>query len=60
MLAENISEELTDFDLRHFCYGRPIYCYYFRTHDTSVKTQLAENNSLAEIEMESLRATASK
>lgn len=30
MSAENIDEELSDFDLKHFCDGNPIYCYYFR------------------------------
>jgi len=30
MLAENMNGELTDFDLKHFCDGNPVYCYYFR------------------------------
>ena len=30
MSAENIDEELSDFDLKHFCDGNPVYCYYFR------------------------------
>jgi len=30
MLAENMDEELSNFDLKHFCDGNPIYCYYFR------------------------------
>ncbi len=30
MLEAQISEALNDFDLKHFCDGNPIYCYYFR------------------------------
>lgn len=30
MLAENMDAELSEFDLKHFCDGNPIYCYYFR------------------------------
>ena len=30
MLEEDMDEELTLFDLRHFCDGNPVYCYYFR------------------------------
>jgi len=30
MTEEKMDEELTDFDLKHFCEGKPIYCYYFR------------------------------
>jgi len=30
MLAENMDGELSDFDLKHFCDGNPVYCYYFR------------------------------
>lgn len=30
MLEAQISGDLNDFDLRHFCDGNPIYCYYFR------------------------------
>ena len=44
MLDENIDEELSDFDLKHFCHGYPIYCYYFRSLDASVKTQSIDNN----------------
>ena len=30
MLEMNLNGELTDFDIKHFCDGNPIYCYYFR------------------------------
>ncbi len=30
MLAENLGGELSEFDLKHFCDGNPVYCYYFR------------------------------
>jgi hypothetical protein len=30
MLEAQISGELNDFDIKHFCDGNPIYCYYFR------------------------------
>jgi hypothetical protein len=30
MLEHKLEDELTDFDIRHFCDGNPIYCYYFR------------------------------
>ncbi len=31
MSAENLDEELTEFDMKHFCDGNPVYCYYFRS-----------------------------
>lgn len=30
MLEQNMEDELSDFDLKHFCDGNPVYCYYFR------------------------------
>lgn len=30
MLSQDMVDELTDFDLAHFCDGNPVYCYYFR------------------------------
>lgn len=30
MLEAQMSEDLTDFDIEHFCDGDPICCYYFR------------------------------
>jgi len=30
MLELKLKGELTDFDIRHYCTGNPIFCYYFR------------------------------
>lgn len=30
MLEHQLEDEITDFDIKHFCDGNPIYCYYFR------------------------------
>ncbi len=30
MLELKLKGELTDFDVRHYCTGNPIFCYYFR------------------------------
>ena len=30
MLEEKLYEELTDFDIKHYCKGNPINCFYFR------------------------------
>jgi hypothetical protein len=30
MLEANISGDLSDFDVKHFCDGDPNHCYYFR------------------------------
>jgi hypothetical protein len=30
MLEAQVSGELNDFDIKHFCDGDPVYCYYFR------------------------------
>ena len=30
MLEMNIEGDLSDFDLKRFCGGNPVYCYYFR------------------------------
>ena len=30
MLETNMNGDLTDFDLKHFCNGDPVYCYYYR------------------------------
>jgi len=49
MLAENMDGELSDFDLKHFCDGTPIYCYYFRLPALqSTQAQLLESEKLLE------------
>jgi hypothetical protein len=38
MLEASMNADLTDFDIKHFCNGDPIYCYYYRsaiTQDTA-------------------------
>jgi len=30
MLEAQMNGEVSDFDLKHFCDGNPVYCYYFR------------------------------
>jgi len=30
MLELKLKGDLTDFDIRHYCTGNPIFCYYFR------------------------------
>jgi hypothetical protein len=37
MLEQNIDDELSDFDLKHFCDGNPVYCYYFRLPQLELK-----------------------
>ena len=43
MLTENLDEELSDFDLKHFCDGNPIYCYYFRLPALQAAAKLSKN-----------------
>jgi len=42
MSAENIDEELSDFDLKHFCDGNPVYCYYFRAPALQAAAKLSK------------------
>jgi len=39
MLSHDLVDELTDFDMEHFCDGDPIYCYYFRLPPTQMPKQ---------------------
>jgi hypothetical protein len=50
MLAENLGGELSEFDLKHFCDGNPIYCYYFRVPQTHSGTRLQRT----EVELEAI------
>jgi hypothetical protein len=50
MLAENLGGELSEFDLKHFCDGNPIYCYYFRVPQTQPGTRLQRT----EVELEAI------
>ncbi len=37
MLEQNMDDELSDFDVKHFCDGNPVYCYYFRLPQLELK-----------------------
>lgn len=50
MLAEKMDEELTEFDLKHFCDGNPVYCYYFRLPFIQATARLSES----EVSLETL------
>ncbi|MCW3980346.1 MAG: hypothetical protein NWF11_02615 [Candidatus Bathyarchaeota archaeon] len=41
MLEHNLEDDLSDFDLKHFCDGNPIYCYYFRLPQLELKKTLS-------------------
>jgi len=36
---EDSNEEVSDFDVQHYCNGNPIHCYYFRTSDNQARGQ---------------------
>ena len=46
-----LNPELTDFDIRNYCEGNPIYCYYFRLPQIKekLKRQKEKPNSLRKI-----------
>lgn len=50
MLAEKMDSELSDFDLKHFCDGNPVYCYYFRLPTLQATAQFSK----IEVSLESL------
>jgi hypothetical protein len=45
MLAENMGGELSEFDLKHFCDGNPVYCYYFRLPATLSASRLQKTGA---------------
>ncbi|MCD6243199.1 hypothetical protein J7K06_05920 [Candidatus Bathyarchaeota archaeon] len=51
MLEMKLNPELTDFDVRNYCEGNPIYCYYFRLPqiEEKLKRQKEKPNSLRKI-----------
>ena len=49
MSAENMDEELSEFDMQHFCDGNPVYCYYFRTPSIQTTRRLSKNETPIEI-----------
>jgi len=49
MLAENMDGELSEFDLKHFCDGNPVYCYYFRLPALQAAARLSETKATLEM-----------
>ncbi len=43
MLAKEMDEELSEFDLKHFCDGNPVYCYYFRSTLAPTRARVSEH-----------------
>ena len=41
MLELKLKGDLTDFDIRHYCTGNPIFCYYFRL--PQIEKEMKEN-----------------
>ena len=50
MLGQKPDEELSDFDMKHFCNGNPVYCYYFRQPTLQAVAPPAENKVMPMIE----------
>lgn len=46
MLENQLKDEITDFDIKHFCDGNPIYCYYFRL--PAIEATAKEKETLTE------------
>ena len=46
MLEMKLNPELTDFDVRNYCEGNPIYCYYFRLPQIEEKLKRQQDRSL--------------
>ena len=49
MLELKLKEDLTDFDIRHYCTGNPIFCYYFRLPQIEKEMKENEKKTLKEI-----------
>lgn len=49
MLVENMDGELSDFDLKHFCDGDPVYCYYFRQPALQATVELSKTEVALEM-----------
>lgn len=37
MINEGLDGSLSDFDIKHFCNGNPLHCYYFRLPTSKAK-----------------------
>lgn len=46
MLELKLKGELTDFDIRNYCEGNPIFCYYFRLPQVEKHMEKMENKNL--------------
>ena len=49
MLELKLKGDLTDFDIRHYCTGNPIFCYYFRLPQIDKEMKENEKKTLKEI-----------
>ena len=49
MLELKLKGDLTDFDIRHYCTGNPIFCYYFRLPQIKKEMKEKEKKTLKEI-----------
>ena len=49
MLELKLKGDLTDFDIRHYCIGNPIFCYYFRLPQIEKEMKENEKKTLKEI-----------
>ena len=55
MLELKLKGDLTDFDIRHYCAGNPIFCYYFRLLQIEKEMKENEKKTLKEIFREEAR-----
>lgn len=49
MLEEQVDGEVSEFDLKHFCDGNPVYCYYFRSPVLQAAERLLEADTSVEV-----------
>ena len=49
MLELKLKGDLTDFDIRHYCTGNPIFCYYFRLPQIEKEMKENEKKTLKEV-----------
>ena len=63
MLEQKIDSQLSEFDIKHFCDGNPVYCYYYRLPNPLSKKVLACTNEdlkqPSEVDIEKLRNPSS-
>jgi hypothetical protein len=52
MLEENMDEQLSNFDLKHFCDGNPVYCFYFRLPTLQASVKLSTTKSISKLPKE--------